>query len=99
MLQGLSRVNELSKAQTSLGTVLRSADQKTAYLHPLVRMLGVNFQERQKLQAQNDKITQQLKASQERNDELQEKLNALANIERSIPIRPATNDSQPKPQR
>ena len=36
------------------------------------------------------RLAQQLKESQRKRDELQEKIDALADIERSIPIRPNT---------
>ena len=112
MLQGQPRTTtDLVKAQALLDNVLRSSSPEAASLHPLARILAVNFQERQKLDTQNDKLTQQLKASEMQNDrlaqqlkasqqhtdELQEKLDALANIERSLPVRPATGNSRPTP--
>ena len=62
-------------------------------LNPLVRTLAVQYAERLKLEVQNDKLVQQLKENQRRSGELQEKLDALANIERSLPVRPPAAES------
>jgi hypothetical protein len=48
---------------------------------------------------QNEKLTQQLKESLRRSGELQEKLDALADIERSLPVRPNPADNLPGPLR
>jgi len=48
-----------------------------------------------KLEAQNDKLLQQLKDSQRRSSELQEKLDALTDIERSLPVRPTPAGNAP----
>ena len=44
---------------------------------------------------QNEKLAQQLKESQRRSGELQEKLDALADIERSLPVRPTAGENLP----
>ena len=99
MLLGLPRINDLGRAQSLLDSVLRSTEPEAVRLHPLARVMVANFQERQRLQAQNEKLVAQLKNSQQLTDELQEKLDALADIERSIPIRPTTTPPTPKSQR
>ena len=89
MLLGLPRTaSDLPRALGLLENVLRSGTPAAASLQPLARVLAVNYQERQKLDAQNERLAQQLKESQRRSEELQEKLDALADIERSIPVRP-----------
>ena len=96
MLLGLSRTNsDLAKAQSLLDGVLRSTTPEAVSVHPLAGIVAIYCQERLKLETQNDKLTHQLRESQRRSDDLQEKLDALANIERSIPVRPGSGKSQP----
>jgi len=78
---------DLPRALALLDGVLKSREAAAASLQPLARVLSTNYQERLKLQTQNDKLSQQLNDSQQRNAELQEKLDALAAIERSLPVR------------
>ena len=59
----------------------------------LAKALASNYQERLKLQMQNEKLSQQLNDSLLRNAELQEKIDALAAIERSLPVRPAGGEN------
>jgi len=98
MLLGMPRPTvDLARALALLDSVQRSHDPEAASLHPLARLLATQYlerskldQERLKLETQNDRLAQQLKESQRRRDELQEKIEALTNIERSIPVRPNT---------
>lgn len=95
MLLGLSRsAADLPRAQSLLDALLKSTDPAAVSLFPLARLLSSQYNERQKNQMQNEKVAtqseqlgQQLKESQRRSTELQEKLDALANIERSLPVR------------
>jgi hypothetical protein len=48
-----------------------------------------------RLETQNEKLLQQLKDSQRRSSELQEKLDALTDIERSLPARPTAGSNPP----
>ena len=84
---------DLYRALALLETVLKSGDPAVASLHPLARTLTNQYQERLKLEMQNEKLVQQLKESQRRNGELQEKLDALADIERSLPVRPTAGEN------
>lgn len=96
MLLGMPRTTtDLPRALALLEAVQRSHDPEAASLHPLARLLAAQYQERGKLEAQSDRLGQQLKESQRRRDELQEKIEALTNIERSIPVRP--NTARPAP--
>lgn len=98
---------DLARALGLMEGVLKSTDPAASSLHPLARVLSIQYNERlrmqtqsEKLQMQNEKfviqngqLDQQLKESSRRNGELQEKLNALADIERSLPVRPANGQT------
>jgi hypothetical protein len=84
---------DLAKALALLEGVLKSADPAALGLHPLARLLADNFAERQKIEAQFEKQGQQLKDSQRKAVELQEKIDSLAEIERTLPQRPRATRS------
>ena len=91
---------DLVRALALLDGVLKSNEPAAASLRPLARAMASQFSERlklqiqiEKLQIQNEKIGLQLKESQRRNIELQDKLDALADIERSLPMRPTTGET------
>ena len=79
---------DLARALTLLEAVLKSTDPGAVNLHPLARLLADNYGERQKLEGQLEKQGQQLKDSQRKAIELQEKIDGLADIERTLPQRP-----------
>ena len=79
---------DLTKALALLEGVLKSADPAAPGLHSLARLLADNYIERQKFETQLDKQGQQLKDSQRKAVELQEKIDSLAEIERTLPQRP-----------
>lgn len=80
---------DLTRALSLLDSVLKSTDPVATSVNPLARTLSVQYGERLRLELQNDKLAQQLKDSQRRSGELQEKLDALADVERSLTVRPA----------
>jgi hypothetical protein len=84
---------DLTKALALLEGVLKSTDPAALGLHPLARLLADNFAERQKLETQLEKQGQQLKESQRKAVELQEKIDSLAEIERTLPQRPRATRS------
>ena len=89
MLYGMPRATtDLARALAMLETVLRLRAPEAASLHPLAKLLATQYQERLRIETQNDRLGQQLKESQRARDELQQKIEALTDIERSIPIRP-----------
>ena len=89
MLLGLAHgQQELTKALGLLDGVLKSTELDAVSLHPLARLLAENYGERQKLEAQVEKQEQQLKESRRKAAELQEKIDELADIERTLPQRP-----------
>jgi septal ring factor EnvC (AmiA/AmiB activator) len=103
MLLGYPRgQQDLPRAIAVLDGVLKSGDPAAVSLHPLARLLGDHFGERQKLEAQIERQAQQLREAQRkaldsqgrvtelqaRTAELQSKLDSLADIERTLPQRP-----------
>lgn len=95
MLLGLTRTPaDLNRAQNLLEAILKSTDPAAVSLFPLARLLSSQYNERQKNHMQNEKLVaqseqlgQQLKESLRRSAELQEKIDALATIELSLPVR------------
>lgn len=97
MLLGQPRgATDLPRALGLLERVQKSGDPAAVSLYPLVQTLTVHYQERQRLQAQNDKLVQQLGESLRRSAELQLKLDALADLERSLPVRPTGGENLPE---
>lgn len=86
---------DLGRALGLLEIVLKSREPAAISLLPLARTMTIQYQERLKLELQNERLLQQLKESQRRGGELQEKLDALADIERSLPARPTAGDTLP----
>ena len=91
MLLGHPRVQQdLGKGLALLDSVLKSSDPAAQLFHPLARQVADNYLERLKLEGQVDKQGQQLKESQRKVAELQDKLDSLADIERTLTPRPRT---------
>ena len=86
---------DLARALAMLEGILKANDALAVSLHPLAQLLAAQYSERLRLDAQSDKAAQQLKDAQARNTELQEKINALADIERSLPVRPTNGELVP----
>jgi hypothetical protein len=76
------------KAVSLLENVLKSTDPAALVLHPLARLLVDNYQERARLEGQLGKQEVQLKDGQRKITELQDKLDSLADIERTLTPRP-----------
>ena len=93
MLLGHPRVQQdLAKGLSLLDNILKSADPAALPYQPLAREIADNYLERIKLESQLEKqggqLNQQLKESQRKAAELQEKLDSLANIENTLIPRP-----------
>jgi hypothetical protein len=86
---------DIVRALRLLDGVLKSSEPAAASVHPVARALASQYTERLRLEMQNEKLAQQLKESQRRSSELQEKLDALADIERSLPVRPTAGENLP----
>ena len=95
MVLGMPRTTDLPRALTQLEAVLRSRDPEAASLHPLALLLSVQYRERVRLEMQSERLGQRSKESQRQRDELQEKLDALADIERTMPLRPSVEGGAP----
>jgi len=86
------RGGNLTRARTLLEALVAASSDEARSVQPYAKSLLEQVIERQRLDAANVKLTQQLerssqqlKDSQARADELQRKLDALADIERSLP--------------
>ncbi|WP_295008481.1 permease [uncultured Dechloromonas sp.] len=89
MLLGHPRVQQdLARGLTLLDSVLKSSDPAAAPFQPLARQVADNYLERLKLESQLERQGQQLKDSQRKAGELQDKLDSLADIERTLTPRP-----------
>lgn len=90
---------DLHKAIGLLEGLSRSTDPETAPWQPMARMTLARFSEMRRLEEQLDKQNLQLRDSQRRIDQLNEKLEALKAIERSLAPRPvpAAPASAPAP--
>ena len=85
--------NDLSRANGLLGALMKSNAPEAVRLHPLIQLLSAQYHERAKTEAQNEKLAQQLKESQQQNEKLQEKLSAIADIENTLQSRPRNSRS------
>lgn len=71
-----------------LDKVQKSNDLAAVSIRPLVVVLHSHYLERQRLLAQNDRLQAQLGESQRRSGELQQKLDALAEVETRLQLSP-----------
>jgi len=67
--------------------VIASDAQAAEPLKPLAALLSARLAEQRRLQDNVDKLTQQLRDSQRRNEQLNEKLEALKAIEQTLPAK------------
>ena len=100
MLLGHPRAaQDLHRALGLLDSVMKSPDPTAQSLSPLARLLADNYNERLRIDTQAEKqgaqLKEQLKKSQRKTLELQEKLNGLADIERTLPPRARTTRPAP----
>jgi uncharacterized coiled-coil protein SlyX len=92
MLQATVRApGDLARAQALLEPLATAtATAKDAQLlAPLAQLLGSQYAELRRQEDSIDKLNTQLRDAQRRIDQLNEKLEALKNIERSLSVRPA----------
>lgn len=85
-LSQLRQLPELIRAQELLARVLGNAEAEA--LHPLARLLASRYSELRRLGEQLDKQAQQIRDSQRRLEQANERLEALKAIERSLVSRP-----------
>lgn len=98
LLSHPERPTNLPRALALLGAVAAQRTPDAIALHPLVRLLSDQLIERQRLEATAERLTQQLeragqqlKDSQRVGEQLREKLDALTEIERTLPTRPGAS--------
>ncbi len=81
---------ELTQAAAQLDIVAAATEPQAAALKPLAELLAGRIAEQRRLQESLDRLGQQLRDSQRRNDQLNEKLEALKAIEQTLPAKPVT---------
>jgi len=80
---------DLARAQALLDSVATSADTDAAPFRLLAQMLSSNCAETRRLAEHAEKLAVQQKDNQRRIDQLNEMLEGLKTIERTLPARPA----------
>lgn len=97
---GQTRGNgDLARAQGLLDQVLRNSSPEAQAWHAMARLLSARYAEQRRAEEQTERLNQQLRDSQRDNqrklDQLNEKLEALKAIERSLNNRPTPAPSGP----
>lgn len=95
----LSQTLQVQDTQKALGLVqevLESPDEQSVALRPLAHLLGQMFREQRRLDAQNERLSQQLRDNQRRVEQLNDRIEAMRAIERSL-NRPAPLPTAPRP--
>ncbi len=88
MALGQTRVpTDLVRAQGLLARVLANSQEEIRLLHPLARLLSARYAEQKRVEDLLDKQNQQLRDSQRRIDQLNDRLEAMRAIERSLTSR------------
>lgn len=96
LLTALRGNGDLGRAQGMLEAVAQSTAADDAQLRPLARALLQNLVDLRHQDDNVDRLNNQVREAQRRNDQLNEKLEALKNIERTLSVRPpAANPSPP----
>ncbi len=80
---------DLARAQALLEPLLTAIGKDAQLLAPLAQLLSSQYAELRRQEDSIDKLNAQLRDAQRRIDLLNEKLEALKNIERSLSVRPA----------
>ena len=78
---------DLLKAMALLDGILKSDDPQTQHLQPMATLLYANYSEWHRLDEALDKQAQQLRDTQKRVDQLNQKLDDLKAIEQQLPNR------------
>ncbi len=90
MLQATLRTpGDLARAQTLLESITQASSDEAKLLAPLAQFLSGQYADLRRQDEAVEKLNSQLRDAQRRNDQLNEKLEALKNIERSLSVRPA----------
>ena len=93
----LTRVpSDLQRAQGLLQRVLDNGSDEARALHPLARLLAAQYGEQRRADEATERQAQQLRDAQRRIDQLNDRLEAVRAIERSLSARPAGGASAPR---
>jgi len=82
-----------AKAAALLEKVMADPSTDAAVFHPLARILHAQYQARVRLLAQTDRLQKDVHDTRDQMDSLQQKLDALTDIERSLPA-PASRPTE-----
>jgi hypothetical protein len=90
---------DVARAQSLLQKVIANPSAEAQPLQPLARALAARLAEQRRIEDDRDKQTQALRDAQRRIDQLNERIEALRAIERSVtrPASPLAAPPQPKP--
>jgi uncharacterized coiled-coil protein SlyX len=89
VLAALRGNGDLARAQAQAEIVLQSGLEEEQNLKPLAQSLASAYAEMRRQDETIDRLNQQVREAQRRNDQLNDKLEALKNIERTLSLRPA----------
>lgn len=81
--------SDLPRALGLLDAIAKSTSAQAVALHPFARLLSDQYAERLKLETQIERLGSLAREAERRAAELQQKIDALADIERNLPGRPA----------
>lgn len=97
MALALTRVpSDLQRAQGLLQRVLDNTSDEARALYPLARLLAAQYAEQRRADEATERQAQQLRDAQRRIDQLNDRLEAVRAIERSLSTRPAGGASAPR---
>jgi len=85
---------DLARAQTLFDGVGNSNDSEAAVFKPLAKVFASNCAEARRLADHVDRLAAQQKDSQRRIEQLNDMVEGLKNIERTLPVRPAASAPQ-----
>lgn len=96
ILLGYTKTNgDVGRALALVDALVRQASPEAAPYQPLARLLQMRYLDQRRLEEQLEKQNAQARDSQRRIDQLNEKLEALKAIERSLSTRPAASGGAP----
>lgn len=88
--------SDLQRAQGLLARVLENGGDDARTLHPLARLLAAQYNEQRRADDAAERQTQQLRDAQRRIDQLNDRLEAMRAVERSLSTRPNGAASAPR---
>ena len=87
--------SNLAGARSLLDAVLVSSSDEARALHPLATLLANEWQSREQLHERMRRLESRLETVEREREQLQQKIDALAEIERSLPARPDPDATLP----